>query len=99
MRTYEEIRDYNEFLRIQLANNSENIVFKKLMTNNNWKSYFEFQKQIGIVENIFRSLIQNSEILNYNAVLCSCFLLQVTISLLFRSFYMILNLLSSVDSF
>jgi hypothetical protein len=77
-RTFDEIKEFFDFLKCQLASNeSVAFMFKKLPSSKNWKTYVEFNRQLTAIENCFRSLLQNSEILNSSCLYATCYLFQV----------------------
>jgi hypothetical protein len=78
-RTFDEIKEFFDFLKIQLASNeSVGFMFKKMPSSKNWKTYVEFNRQLTAIENCFRSLLQNSEILNNSCLYATCYLFQVS---------------------
>lgn len=76
-RTYEEVRDFSEFIRNQMSSTSSQFNYKKLLKTKNWKSYVEFQRNVHNAEIVFNIIQQNSEELNYNSIMCILYFLEV----------------------
>lgn len=71
------MRDLGDFVRSQMIPTSDRFNYKKMSKLKNWKSYVEFLRNVHSAENVFTTIKQNCEDLNYNSILSILYFLEV----------------------